>query len=50
MTGTAHTPRLPGRPRSQEVDAAILGAALDVDDRTAAVTVAATRGIIRLGG
>ncbi len=25
-------------------------AKLDVDDRTAAVTVAATRGIIRLGG
>ncbi|MGN9838243.1 TetR/AcrR family transcriptional regulator [Nonomuraea sp. H19] len=30
MTGTAHTPRLPGRPRSQEVDAAILSAALDL--------------------
>ncbi|MBB6350486.1 TetR/AcrR family transcriptional regulator [Nonomuraea muscovyensis] len=30
MTGTARTPRLPGRPRSQEVDAAVLGAALDL--------------------
>ncbi|MER7504258.1 TetR/AcrR family transcriptional regulator [Nonomuraea pusilla] len=30
MTGTTHKPRLPGRPRSQEVDAAILSAALDL--------------------
>lgn len=30
MTGPVHTPRQPGRPRSQEVDTAVLAAALDL--------------------